>query len=274
MTQPLRSGAQPVPLAIVVGAQKLASGSSTCAGGDNVWPVSTLVPESWWVHGDLDYMHARYCSPVTGRFLGVDEAQGKIADPQTWNRYSYVTGNPLRYVDPNGKERAEIMLNIDVRELTSGKISREEYMARQNARGVGALIGVGLVVGAVATPEAAAFLAVRFPALFATGTTILAGLAEQPMPASVTGPLLQVSSRNLKHIGAHLSEFQALDKNATVRDVAALGQRIAADVKNFVRTHGGGKLFEATVKIGGKVVKVRVFVGGGGGVRTVFIPEP
>ncbi|HKI00774.1 MAG TPA: RHS repeat-associated core domain-containing protein [Thermoanaerobaculia bacterium] len=54
---------------------------------------------------DLDYMHARHCSPVTGRFMSVDPAL-ESADPltpQSWNRYNYVQSNPLVYVDPTGE---------------------------------------------------------------------------------------------------------------------------------------------------------------------------
>jgi RHS repeat-associated protein len=51
---------------------------------------------------DLDYMHARHHSPVTGRFLSVDPVGGNPAAPQSWNRYAYVTGRPLIYTDPNG----------------------------------------------------------------------------------------------------------------------------------------------------------------------------
>ncbi|MCP3998617.1 MAG: RHS repeat-associated core domain-containing protein, partial [bacterium] len=53
--------------------------------------------------GALDYMHARYCSPATGRFLSVDPANSaKGTDPQTWNRYVYGQNNPLKFFDPNG----------------------------------------------------------------------------------------------------------------------------------------------------------------------------
>ncbi|MFY9824615.1 MAG: RHS repeat-associated core domain-containing protein [Thermoanaerobaculia bacterium] len=53
---------------------------------------------------DLDYMHARHESPVTGRFLSVDPSQaGQDPNiPISWNRYAYALGNPLKYIDPNG----------------------------------------------------------------------------------------------------------------------------------------------------------------------------
>ena len=47
-------------------------------------------------------MHARHTNPTTGRFLSVDPMGANPGMPQTWNRYSYVTGNPLKYVDPQG----------------------------------------------------------------------------------------------------------------------------------------------------------------------------
>jgi RHS repeat-associated protein len=52
---------------------------------------------------DLDSMHARYYSPLNGRFLSVDKHPGRPKRPQGWNRYSYVMGNPMRLVDPTGE---------------------------------------------------------------------------------------------------------------------------------------------------------------------------
>jgi RHS repeat-associated protein len=52
----------------------------------------------------LDYFNARHYSSPLGRFMSVDPNNaGEVdEDPQTWNAYSYVRNNPLRYVDPDG----------------------------------------------------------------------------------------------------------------------------------------------------------------------------
>jgi RHS repeat-associated protein len=54
----------------------------------------------------LDYMHARYYSASTGRFLSVDlkEQREPLSLPQGWNRYAYAQNNPLKYFDPDGEE--------------------------------------------------------------------------------------------------------------------------------------------------------------------------
>jgi|WetSurMetagenome_2_1015567.scaffolds.fasta_scaffold195634_2 RHS repeat-associated protein len=50
----------------------------------------------------LDYFGARYYSGAQGRFMSVDPGPFTIADPQSWNRFSYVQNNPLKFVDPTG----------------------------------------------------------------------------------------------------------------------------------------------------------------------------
>ena len=54
---------------------------------------------------DLDYMHARYYNGLLGRFYSFDPIGGNPRSPQTWNRYAYATGNPLKYIDPFGLYR-------------------------------------------------------------------------------------------------------------------------------------------------------------------------
>ena len=50
----------------------------------------------------LDYAHARYYANIQGRFSGVDPVGGKVGNPQSLNRYSYVGNNPLAFSDPSG----------------------------------------------------------------------------------------------------------------------------------------------------------------------------
>ncbi len=65
----------------------------------------------------LDYFGARYFSSSQGRFTGVDPANAgaRISDPQSWNGFAYTLNNPLRYMDPDGKQ---IIMTPD----TAGKI--------------------------------------------------------------------------------------------------------------------------------------------------------
>jgi RHS repeat-associated protein len=52
----------------------------------------------------LDYFLARYYSGTQGRFGSPDpgNAGANPGDPQSWNGYAYVSGNPLTYTDPSG----------------------------------------------------------------------------------------------------------------------------------------------------------------------------
>ncbi|MCP4603649.1 MAG: hypothetical protein GY847_24555 [Proteobacteria bacterium] len=58
------------------------------------------------VGDDLDYMHARYYSPLTARFLSTDPRiyYQPLKSPQRWNRYVYSIGNPLKFKDRDGED--------------------------------------------------------------------------------------------------------------------------------------------------------------------------
>jgi hypothetical protein len=51
-----------------------------------------------------DFFHARYFMGVLGGFTSPDPANAgaDILNPQSWNAYAYVRGNPLGNVDPTG----------------------------------------------------------------------------------------------------------------------------------------------------------------------------
>ena len=50
---------------------------------------------------NVDFFNARYFSAVLGNFTRPDpgNAGADLADPQTWNAYSYVRNSPLAWVD-------------------------------------------------------------------------------------------------------------------------------------------------------------------------------
>ena len=57
------------------------------------------------------YFGARYYGSRIGRFTTVDPAldQEALLNPQKWNRYAYSRNNPLRYVDPDGRDDRGVM---------------------------------------------------------------------------------------------------------------------------------------------------------------------
>jgi RHS repeat-associated protein len=57
----------------------------------------------------MDYVGARYYANRTGRFTTVDPAldiETALTDPLRWNRYAYALNNPLKYLDPDGRNPA------------------------------------------------------------------------------------------------------------------------------------------------------------------------
>jgi RHS repeat-associated protein len=90
------------------------------AGGDGVRQRFTSKKRD--IETGLHYFLARYYSSVQGRFTSPDEFTGgtheifesvlppnpvlyaEPAEPQSFNKYSYCLGNPLRYVDPDGHQ--------------------------------------------------------------------------------------------------------------------------------------------------------------------------
>ena len=52
--------------------------------------------------GEFYYMKARFYDPDTGLFLQPDSIVPNPGDPQSLNRYTYVSGNPMIFTDPTG----------------------------------------------------------------------------------------------------------------------------------------------------------------------------
>src|SRR5262249_30732555 len=52
----------------------------------------------------LDYLRARWMSPLTGRLISADIIDGLIESPATLNRYGYALSSPTQLVDPAGTQ--------------------------------------------------------------------------------------------------------------------------------------------------------------------------
>jgi RHS repeat-associated protein len=52
----------------------------------------------------LDYADQRFYASAIGRFITPDpyQSSGEAMIPGTWNRYSYVVGDPINFFDPRG----------------------------------------------------------------------------------------------------------------------------------------------------------------------------
>jgi RHS repeat-associated protein len=64
----------------------------------------------------LSYFGARYMGSTQGRFTSVDPVKvnkARMLDPQRFNLYAYVRNNPLKFIDPDGKD---IYLDNDTKE--------------------------------------------------------------------------------------------------------------------------------------------------------------
>lgn len=112
------------------------------------------------------YDHARSHDARFGRFLSMDPAPGNPADPASWNRYTYARNNPLKYVDPDGREEMDAVLmstqRMQLREM-GGEAAVQRFDRTNLAMGGAAL--AGLAGGALLAPAEAALGGSTLPGL-------------------------------------------------------------------------------------------------------------
>jgi RHS repeat-associated protein len=84
----------------------------------------------------LDYFGARYYDSGVGRFTTIDPIytwKENLVDPQRWNRYAYVRNNPLRYIDPDGRDIA-ISAATSKSDASFLRNALVEYVRREGGR--------------------------------------------------------------------------------------------------------------------------------------------
>jgi RHS repeat-associated protein len=234
----------------------------------------------------LDYFLARYYSSTQGRFTSPDEFKGgpdevfvlgsgdpekqalvyaDVTNPQSLNKYQYTFNNPLRYVDPDGQspqDGLEAQLRADEKAFAAGKISKEEFLARCQARGAGAVAGlaalatyyvgkeavVALLIFAARNPEKVEQVALELTMAStggagsaSTGTLTLGAGTRLTMAEANTGARLAAQiGQNLRqsnHIGAEFG-------SAAGKTYDAMGVPAAYASKNW---GNGAKFLDSIV---------------------------
>ena len=98
----------------------------------------------------------RYYSPNLGRFYSPDPggiATANPRNPSTWNRYSYVSGDPVNSIDRHGLYTDDIdcLSNPDAPECTNPCAPMSEMMSLR--RGMAMMLGAESGCGPIALPD-------------------------------------------------------------------------------------------------------------------------
>ncbi|MGA3241713.1 MAG: RHS repeat-associated core domain-containing protein [Bryobacteraceae bacterium] len=86
----------------------LPPGNHNGVGGS--WPVTSTLAWGWpalYPGSASDQLDQRYYNANMGAFWSPDPGGIKTANPRnpdTWNRYAYVAGDPVSFIDPHGRE--------------------------------------------------------------------------------------------------------------------------------------------------------------------------
>jgi RHS repeat-associated protein len=133
----------------------------------------------------LSYYGARYYDPEVGRFLTRDPVKGQLTDPQTLNAYSYCLGNPLKYVDPDGRDPIFCDEKEDMSPLIHGSYVPQFIEARdpdEMMNEEGLILFWSIMIGMAGGPLVVAAICAA-PAFFAW---ISAAAADYALLTSVT----------------------------------------------------------------------------------------
>ena len=149
----------------------------------------------------LDYMGARYYDSSVGRFITPDETLQVPATSGSLNRYAYVSNNPLRFDDPDGRMQEDAQ--------GPSKLSYERG-AKRVINGIAVSLetdGVGAVVG--------------IPDAVRGGTEILMKMAED------------VTGQRIPEDAVAVMEFEAFEH--AVRAAAKMGGLDDAETEQLVK---------------------------------------
>lgn len=75
------------------------------ASGNEIVDLNPYRYSGYWYDNETGkyYLHARYYDPQIGRFLSKDRINVSVGEPTGLNAYTYVSNNPVSYIDPTGE---------------------------------------------------------------------------------------------------------------------------------------------------------------------------
>jgi RHS repeat-associated protein len=77
---------------------------------------------------EIYYAKARFYDPTLKRFHAPDPYKGNVFEPQSLNLYTYVWNNPIRYFDPDGRDKELVMVNGQLHRWTTRDIEGTKYV--------------------------------------------------------------------------------------------------------------------------------------------------
>ena len=207
--------------------------------------------------GTLDYMHARYYSPQMGRFLSVDPGGWNPSRPQSWNRYAYAINNPIRYIDPDGRDFYDIIEGVANGWSSSNLANLNRVEPRNLDYQRGQTVGDAL---AFATGTIESVIGVN--ALLGGGsTTVLSGGTLAPVTGTVAaGGLVAAIHGSLTTVNALQNlTHQASSTKGLENQVKKHEQKLADYTKNPDAHDNNGFLKNATPERRQKIIQARIY---------------
>jgi len=269
-------------------------------GNNSTDTIRYLTERGYTTHEHYDLfalvdMNGRIYDPVIGRFLSADPFIDDISVLQSYNRYSYVSNNPLSYTDPSGYFKIKLIAKI-VKSVAKAYINaivpdKVQKWVKENWKQIAVVavaVGVGVLTAGAGTallgPTLWAAMAAGAASGFITGvaaTLIYGGNAKDALRAGIKGAIIGTVSAGLSYgVG---SAGQAVQQ-ATKSTAASTATRVAGHAisQGAVTKYQGGRFSDGfwsgavstagetfTTKINSKPLQVASSAAVGGTTSTI-----
>jgi RHS repeat-associated protein len=183
-----------------------------------------------------DYMHFRFFSSNMGRFQKPDSNfDSPLSNPQGWNLYSYVKGNPVNFNDPTGHMQGEPLATKGV---VRGGIPNAPSLLQNNS------LGGGLSIGG--TPFDSSFDAATEGALLLsdqlTQFNTMSNLGQTMNPPQATGQAAQTSI-----FGDNPFHLEPFKFNPPTPNLSGAQQKVAGEIAFEAGQQGVNQTLAVTV---------------------------